>query len=187
MNPVAAKQRIPPEDLLTMPNGDGFELVNGALVERNMGWESSWIASRLSHFLTSFCDANQLGWVAGADASYQCFPDDPTKVRRPDVSFIRGDRLAADDRPEGHCRIAPDLAVEVISPNDLYSEVETKVDEYLRAGVQLVWVIDPPTRTVRVHRADGTLADLHEADQLSGENVLPGFRCAVRDLFRTPR
>ena len=96
-----------------------------------------------------------LGWVAGADASYQCFPAAARQVRKPDASFIRIDRLPAGEEPEGHCPIAPDLAVEVVSPNDLYSEVEEKVDDYLAAGVRLVWVIDPPTRTAHVHRAGG--------------------------------
>jgi Uma2 family endonuclease len=186
MNPSVVSQTYTPEDLLAMPNGDDFELVGGELVERNMGSESSWIGGRLHHFLSTFCDAANAGWVAPADASYQCFPDDADKVRKPDVSFIRLERLPAEDRPEGHCPIAPDLAVEVISPHDLYSDVENKVDEYLEAGVALVWVIDAPTRTVRVHRADGTLADLQEDDELDGENVLPGFRCLLRDLFRPP-
>lgn len=66
------------------------------------------------------------------------------------------------------------------------TDVEGKVDEYLRAGVSLVWVIDPLTRTVRVHRADGRLTDLRADDALDGEDVLPGFRCLVRDLFRAP-
>ena len=186
MNPSAVSLAHTPEDLLAMPNGEDFELVAGELVERNIGWESSWIGGRVHYLLSAFCDASNAGWVAPADASYQCFPDDPDKVRKPDVSFIRLQRLPADDRPEGHCPIAPDLAVEVISPHDLYSDVENKVDEYLEAGVSLVWVIDPPTRSVRVHRADGTLADLQEEDELDGENVLPGFRCLLRDLFRPP-
>ena len=186
MNTTAIKQQYTPEDLLTMPDGDRFELVDGELVERNMGWESSRVGGRLLGYLFEFCEPKQLGWLAPADASYQCFPDDPDKVRKPDVSFVRLERLPAHQRPEGHCPIAPDLAVEVVSPNDLYSEVEAKVDEYVRAGVQLVWVVDPPTRTVRAHRADGTVTDLNENDFLDGENVLPGFRCRVSDLFRAP-
>ncbi len=186
MNPVAVECNYTPEDLLVLPDGDNFELVGGELVERNRGWESSWIGGRLHHFLSTFCDAHHAGWVAPADAGYQCFSDDLGKVRKPDASFIRLERLPAEERLEGHCPIAPDLAVEVISPHDLYSEVEAKVDEYVQAGVSLVWVVDPPTRSVRVHRADGTLADLREDDELDGENVLPGFRCPVRELFRTP-
>ena len=186
MNIVATKQRYTPEDLLAMPDSVSFELVNGELVERKMGWKSSWVAGRVLTFLSTFCDANSLGLVAPADASYQCYPDAPGKVRKPDVSFIRLSWLPAEEELEGHCRIPPDLAVEVVSPNDLYYEVEEKVAEYLAAGVQLVWVVNPPTRMVRIHRADGTVADLREPDELSGEDVVPGFRCRVGALFATP-
>jgi Uma2 family endonuclease len=186
MSTVAAKTRYTPEDLLTMPDGDRYELVDGELVERNMGWRASWIGGRLHYFLSDFCQKNPVGWVAPADASYRCYPDAPDKVRKPDVSFIRMERMPAGEQPEGHCRLAPDLVVEVISPNDLYYEVEEKVAEYLAAGVRLVWVVNPPTRSVRVHRADGTLADLEETDELNGEDVLPGFRCCVSDLFVLP-
>jgi Uma2 family endonuclease len=72
---------------------------------------------------------------------------------------------------------------EVISPNELASELEAKVAEFLSAEVQLVWVIDPEQRTVRIHRADGTFGWLREGDTLSGETILPGFSCPVRDLF----
>ena len=183
---VATTQRTTPEDLLAMPDGDRYELVNGELVERNMGWNSSWIGGQLFFYLTAFLEANPLGRAAPADAGYQCYPDEPRKVRRPDVSFIRADRLPAEEDREGHCRIAPDLVVEVISPNDLYYGVEDKVEEYLAAGVRLVWVVNPPTRTVRVHRIDGTQGYLREADELSGEDVVPGFRCRVGTLFATP-
>jgi Uma2 family endonuclease len=180
------KPEITPDELLSMPDGKRYELVDGKLVERNVGWDSSWIAGRLHHLLSTFCDSHGGGWVAPSDASYQCFFDEPKKVRRPDVSFIRTERLPASNRPQGHCSIAPDLAVEVISPRDLYSRVEAKVDEYLQAGTPLVWVVDPPTRTARVHRADGTVTDIHENGELEGEDVLPGFRCRLADVFRTP-
>lgn len=180
------KHEMTPEELLSMPDGKRYELVDGKLVERNMAWKSSRIGGRVSHLLSAYCDAHNAGWVAPGDASYQCFPDAPKKVRRPDASFIHSDRLGAEEEPEGHCPIAPDLAVEVISPGDRYSPVESKVDEYLRAGTRLVWVIDPPTRTVRIHRADGTVMDVHEDGELDGEDVLPGFRCRVAEIFRTP-
>jgi Uma2 family endonuclease len=183
MSTAETKTRYTPEDLLAMPDGKNYELADGELVERNMGWESSWIGGRLHHFLSAYCEANRLGWVAPGDASYQCFPFPSDQVRRPDVSFISIHRLTPDHKPSGHCRIAPDLVVEVVSPNDLYLDVEAKVAEYLEAGVCLVWVVNPPTRSVRVHRKDGTLADLEASDELSGEDVVPGFRCQVAEIF----
>jgi Uma2 family endonuclease len=186
MSTVATKQHCTPEDLLVMPDAVSYELVDGELLEREMGWKSSVIGGEVGFLLKAHCKAHNLGWVAPADASYQCFPDAPNKVRRPDVSFIRLERMPADEEPEGHCRIAPDLAVEVTSPNDLFDDVEEKVEEYLTAGVRLVWVVHPSTRTVRVRRADGTISLLREADELSGEDVVPGFRCRVSDLFAVP-
>src|SRR6516164_2607030 len=100
-----------------------------------------------------FCRPKTLGWVFPEGTSYQCFSDAPGKVRKPDVSFIRLERLSAEEAAaRGHARIAPELAVEVVSPNDLYEEVDEKVEEWLAAGVQLVWVVSPRLRTVTVHR-----------------------------------
>jgi Uma2 family endonuclease len=186
MSTVATKQRYTPEDLLTMPDAVSYELVDGELVERDMGWKSSRIGASMVSLLRIYCAARGLGWVAGADASYQCYPDAPKKVRRPDASFIRLERMPPGEEPEGHCRIAPDLAVEVTSPNDFFDEVEAKVVEYLGAGVRLVWIVHPPTRTVHIRRLDGTVAMLREADELSGEDVVPGFRCRVGELFAVP-
>jgi len=148
-----------------------------------MGWESSWIGGQLYFLLAAYCKANRLGWVAPADASYQCFPFPSDKIRRPDVSFISIQRLTPDRKPSGHCLLAPDLVVEVVSPNDLYLDVEAKVAEYLGAGVRLIWVVNPPTRSVRVHRKDGAVFDLEGTDELSGEDVVPGFRCRVAEIF----
>jgi Uma2 family endonuclease len=183
MSAVSSKTGYKPEDLLTMPDADRYELVDGTLVERNMGIESSWIGGEIYGWLRDFARLNQRGWVIPADGSYQCFPHAPQRVRRPDVSFIRFGRLPGERLPEGHALITPDLAVEVISPNDLYEEIDAKVEEYLQAGVQTVWVVNPRTRTVQVHRADGSVTKLRESDELTGEGPLAGFRCALRDLF----
>lgn len=186
MTATLSQPEVSPDDLLSMGDDNvAFELVNGELVEKTMGWESSWIASELAALLRDECRRHRpsLGWALGGEATYQCFDDDPEKVRRPDASFIARGRLPGGRRPKGHCRVAPDLAVEVVSPNDTYSHLEEKVAEYLGAGVRLVWVIDPPTKTVRVHRADGSTATLHSGDELSGEEVIVGFRCRVADLF----
>jgi Uma2 family endonuclease len=186
MTTEATKQLYMPEDLLVMPDAISYELVDGELVERQSGWKSSRIGASVAVLLMAHCDANGLGWVVGAGASYQCFADAPHKVRKPDASFIRLERMPPGEEPEGHCRIAPDLAVEVISPNDLYDAVENKVEEYLTAGVRLMWVVNPSTRTVRVNRADGTETRLRQTDELSGEDVVPGFRCRVSELFAVP-
>jgi Uma2 family endonuclease len=178
---------ITPEDLLRLPDSVSYELVDGKLVERHLGFESSEIAARIIFLIALFQRDHRLGHLAGTDAGYQCFPDAPNKVRKPDVSFVRFGRLPGEKAPKGHCRIPPDLAVEVVSPGDLSYEIEEKVSEYLGAGVPLVWVVHPPTRTVRVHRPPtsprGVVSQLGEADALDGEDVLPGFSCPVKSLF----
>lgn len=174
---------ITPDDLLAMPNEVDYELVNGELVQRHMGAESSWIASNLIVLMAVFYRGRVPGHLFTTDCGYQCYADDPSKVRKPDVSFVRKGRFPQDRIPKGYIRIAPDLAVEVLSPNDLADDAEAKVEEYLDAGVRLVWVISPKAETVTVYRDDRSAVKLHEADELSGENVLPGFRCKVSDLF----
>jgi Uma2 family endonuclease len=169
-----------------MPDGDLYELIDGMLMERNMGAWSSYVGSRLLKLLAICCDEFCLGWYWGADASYQCFSNRPRLVRKPDVSFIRLGRLPGERAPEGHTRIAPDLAVEVISPNDLAYEIDERVSDYLGAGTRLVWVINPVQRTVLIYRADGSISGMREGGELNGEDVIPGFRCPVHSLFITP-
>jgi Uma2 family endonuclease len=187
MSTLASKTQYTPEDLFSMPDGDRYELVAGKLVERNKSFWSSYIAGVIYRLLSIFCLEKKLGWVAPEGTSYQCFPDDLRKVRRADVSFIRLDRLTSERATaEGHMSVVPDLAVEVISRNDISYEVHAKAEEWLSAGVQILWIVNPRTRSVTVRRADGTIGILHENDDLTGENVIPGFRCQVRELFLLP-
>jgi Uma2 family endonuclease len=186
MNLLVPQPTYTADDLLTLPDGDRFELVDGRLTERQMGAGSSYLGCRLSRLLGNYCESPFSGWVLGADASYQFLPDRPNLVRKPDVSFIRLGRLPNEELPTGHVRLAPDLAVEVVSPNDLYYEVEAKVREYRQAGVRLVWIVVPPSRSVLVRRLDGTITEVLEGGELSGEDVVPGFRCRVADIFHAP-
>jgi Uma2 family endonuclease len=178
-----AEKLYTPEDLLTMPDRKNYELVDGHLVERNVSVLSSWVGGRMYHILEGFLDDHDLGWAWPADQGYECFPDAPGKVRKADVSFIRLERMPEGPTSEGYIYIPPDLAVEVVSPNDLAYEVEAKVLQYLNAGIPLIWVIDPEARTVRIHRRDGSVSWLREKDELSGEDVVPGFRCPVSAIF----
>lgn len=187
MSTLTATARYSPEDLLRMPDGDQYELVAGQLVERNMSFWSSFVAGETFGRLRDYCRAGHPGWLVPEGTSYQCFPHAPNKVRRADVSFIKAERLSlVQATEEGHLSIFPDLAVEVLSPNDLAYEVNAKVQDFLRAGVLLVWIIEPRMRTVQVYRPTGQAANLGENDELTGEDVLPGFRCRVGDLFLPP-
>ncbi|HYT87728.1 MAG TPA: Uma2 family endonuclease [Gemmataceae bacterium] len=172
-----------PEQLLEMEDGDRFELIDGQLVERNLGAMSSQVALNALGLLREYVHPKKLGKLFGTDCGYQIFPDKPNQVRYPDGSFIARGRLSEDRTPGGHVPIPPDLAIEAVSPNDTAEEVETKRLAFLRAGVRLLWVIYPENRTVHVYRKEGGAAALGEGDELSGEDVLPGFVCKVADLF----
>ena len=176
-------RRYTPEDLLAMPDGKSYELVDGHLVERKMGAESSWVGGRLYLRLALFCQEHDRGNVWPADNGYQCFPHRPSLVRRPDVSFVRFGRLPGDILPEGWIKIPPDLIVEVVTPNDSVEELEEKLDDYRKARVPLVWVIFPKARKAKVLRLGGPPVELGEDDELSGEDIIPGFRCPLSEIL----
>jgi len=173
------------EDLLSLPDaGKGYELVDGRLVEKRMGTLSSWVAGRILRILASLEDQG-LGWVLPPDTGFQCFAD-PQQVRKPDVSFIRRGRLPEDQLPSGYCTVAPDLAIEVLSPNDRVYDIDARITDYLAAGVPLLWLVNPETRMVQVIQPDGSSVRLSGEEELTGGDVLPGFRCRVADLFSSP-
>jgi Uma2 family endonuclease len=173
-----------PEELLEMPDGGHYELVDGELRERKVSALSNLVTIEISAILRNHCREHDRGWLFAADHGYRCFPWKPRQIRRADVAFFRKDRYPlAQLLKDGYTTIPPDLAVEVVSPNDGASEVAEKVQEYLRAGVNLVWLIYPETRQALVIRGDRSATWLQEGDELSGEDVVPGFRCRVGDLF----
>ena len=121
--------------------------------------------------------------VFGPATPYRCFPNDPRQVRKPDVSFVAAGRLPAGRLPRGSAPFAPDLAVEVVSPTDPCEYLELKVADYRSAGVRLIWVVNPATRSVLIRRLDRTCAELDDTGSLDGEDVVPGFACRVAELF----
>jgi len=189
MNMLVAPQKLfTPEDLLALPeDGPTFELVDGQLVERPMSMRSGRISGQILILLGNHCNRHDAGAVyPGGEPGYQCFPNQPNKVRKPDVSFVRKDRLAAAEEPDGYSRIPPDLAVEVVSPNNLVADIDARLLDYLSVQVPLVWIVRPRCRMVEIHRADGTSSLLRDNEEITGEAVLPGFRCLVAEFFRNP-
>jgi Uma2 family endonuclease len=171
-----------PDELLRMPDGKGYELVDGIPVEHNLGLLGSWVAGQLAWHVGKHCTARRLGYVFGS-AQYFCFPNRPSLIRKPDVSFIRYGRFPDDRLPRAYCTIPPDLAAEVVSPWELAESLMDKVGNYLAVGVRLVWVVYPATRTITVYRPDRTGCWLSDEQDLCGEVVLPEFRCRVANLF----
>ena len=173
-----------PEDLLALPDYGRYELIDGQLVERHTGAKASYAATNVLVLMGHFVRSNSLGLVFQADCGYQIFPEEPNRVRFADGSFIRRGRLPEDRPPQGHCRTPPDLVIEAVSPHDTAYEVEDKIEQWLSAGVQLVWVIYPDTQRVQVHRPDSTVTKLQSEEQLVGEDVVPGFQCQVTEIFQ---
>lgn len=175
----------PKHPLHPQPDDDrkGCELIDGVWVEKSMSNVAGLVGSNILFAIKSSVRANRLGLVMTETAMYQLDPEKPRHWRRPDLSFIRYGRLPNDKLPEGRITIAPDLAVEVISPNDKADELETKLTEYLQAQTRLMWVVYIPTRHVWAYRPDGTARLYRETDTLPGEDVLAGFSVPVAELF----
>jgi Uma2 family endonuclease len=177
------KTEITPEEFLEMEDAVSYELVDGQLVERNMSTLSCLVEALTFQKVQSHAGPNSLGPVWTGTMGFAYFPDRPRHVRRPDVSFVKAERMTPELFQTGNLPIAPDMAVEVISPNDTAHEIAEKIEEYRLAGVSLIWVIEPELRIVDVYRKNGVNSRLRETDELDGEDVLPGFRCRVSELF----
>jgi Uma2 family endonuclease len=183
MSATAPKKIVTPEELLTMPDAVRFELVDGELVERNVSVLSGRVEVLVVSRLQICAEVNNAGEVFSSSLGCRFYPDDPDRIRKPDGTFVRRDRFSLEHYNDGFLTIRPDIVVEVISPNDNAHEVIEKREEYLAAGVPLIWIIDPESRIVDVYRADGTPSRLTASDELSGEDVFPEFRCKVAELF----
>ncbi len=181
--PLQFKDELTLEEFLTLPDHDHYELVDGHLVETNVSNLSSWVGGQLAHMLANHCQEHHLGWVFPSDTLIRCFPWNPKLVRKPDVSFLQTDRMRPEIWTEGFITEPPDLAVEVISPNDLATDLFRKLAEYLRAGVRLIWLIDPQVRQAQVFRPDGSGLLILEEGTLDGETIIPGFHVALSALW----
>ena len=159
------------------------ELIDGVLVEKAMGFHESLLAVFLGRLLGEYVDRRNLGVVAGEAATLQLFPD---LVRIPDVCFVSWDRMPDRKLPAAPVpHLVPNLAVEVLSKSNTKSEMAAKRRDYFSAGVELVWEIDPKTRTVAVYRSAADVATLGSDEVLDAGEVLPGFQLPLRDLFAT--
>lgn len=168
------------EELLRAGDIGRCELVRGELhMMIPPGARHGVITVNLTAPIANHVKANGLGTVLAAETGF-CLARDPDTVRAPDVAFVRTDRPKPD---RGYYPGAPDLAVEVLSPDDRPGYVRDKVAEWLEAGAHAVWVVDPRTRTVVIHESGGEPREYGEADTLPGGDVLPGFELAVREVF----
>lgn len=171
------------DELYMLPD-DGFryELVRGEVRRKPpAGSEHGAVVMNLGSPLHWFVRSHDLGVVFGAEAGFK-IASDPDTVRAPGLASVRRERIPEGGIPSGFWPGAPDLAVEVVSPGDTYTEVE-KVHDWLNAGTRMVLVLNPRTRSVTIYTSFTTVARLTESDTLTGGEVLPGFTCRVSGLF----
>ena len=160
-----------------------IEIVDGEVEIKDMaGLRSSGIAARIIVELGIYLKSNNVGELYGADATFTFGEDE----RMPDVSFVSNEKLK-DGEPITKADFAPDLAVEVISPSDVYSKVLKKIREYLDAGVKQVWLIEPEFQTLTIYAPPMISETLTAADTLICKEVLPDFRLELKEIFRQPK
>ena len=170
------------EELLRTPGLGRCELVRGELIMMTpAGFEHGRIVSRIGARLEDFVEEQRLGIVTGAETGFQ-IGRDPDTVRAPDVGFVRAERVPAGPI-RGFFPGAPDLAVEVLSPDDRAGEVLGKVQDWLAAGCRAVWVVDPARQTVSAYRSRDPMVVWGVSDELSGGDILPGFKVPVAEIF----
>lgn len=176
---------ITADEFLTWPDEPGCrqELIRGEVVTMSLaGGEHGEIVLLIGYLFVAHLKAHKLGKAFGAETGF-IVERDPDTVRGADVAFVSNERLAGVINFKKHIPFGPDLAVEVRSPNDRDAEVEEKVQLWLSSGSQLVWDVDPGTRTVVVHRPGAEPVTLREDDEIDAGAVIPGFRCRVADFF----
>ncbi len=173
------------EELLVIPRDDGrFELVEGELIELSPppGIQHGFIAGKAFSVLDRFVTPRGLGIVLAAETGFQ-ISSKPDTVRAPDAAFVAASRLPKGGLPTGYLRLAPDIAVEVVSPSDTASYVQQKVCTWLEAGCRLVWILYPESRSMAVFRSMKDSRILGPDDVLDAVPVLDGFSTSVSKLF----
>jgi Uma2 family endonuclease len=179
---------ITADELLKMPRGGmRRELIRGELSTMSpAGSEHGVLTMRLSSLVEQYVTTRNLGLVFTAETGF-LLERNPDTVRAPDITFVRQERIPASGIPQHYWPGAPDLAVEVVSPNDTVREVDDKVAGWLQAGSLSVWVVSPRWKTVTVYVAGGTITTFSVGDMLDGGDALPGFQCPVSEIFRFHR
>lgn len=170
------------EELLAMGDLGPCELIDGRIIPMSpAGGKHGLIEYRIGQKLGAYVDDRKLGWIfVGETGLY--IRRNPDRIRAADVAFVSRQRLARYPE-EGFLSVAPELIVEVISPNDTWEEMRRKLQDYFSIGVERVWVVEPENRAVVVYRSVSESRVLAEGDVLLGEGVLAGFRLPVAELF----
>ena len=172
------------DDLLRLDSeGVRGELIRGVLHETMpAGYAHGKIVMNLGILLGVFIKPRRLGSLIASDSGVW-LERDPDTVREPDIAYFSAAKIPLDALDTGYAEVPPDLVVEIVSPSDTRREVHDKALMWLSYGVDLVWVVQPDTRTVDVYEPGRAVMTLDEHDTLDGGDVLPGFTCAVSEVF----
>ncbi len=171
------------EEFADLPSSRWSELIDGVVVATSPpAPEHGGVAGTVSGLL--FVHVRPLGLGRVLTEAGFIIRRNPDAVRAPDVAFIPAERIPPEGLPRRYWEIAPDLVVEVVSPSDTPAEVLGKVREWIEAGVRLVWVVYPVTRTIQVVRSLQDLVALGIGDTLDAGDVVPGFSCPVAEIFQ---
>lgn len=158
------------------------ELIDGRIVYMSpTGVEHALIENRLGRLLGNFVEERKLGFVLSGEVGIY-IRRRPDRVRAADIAFVSRER-GGSKPPKGFSQAAPELIVEVMSPDDRWQDVREKIEEYFSIGVQWVWVVEPENRAVLVYRSATEMQKLSKGDALRGEGVLAGFETPVAKLF----
>jgi Uma2 family endonuclease len=186
--PMVATRPMTIEELEAMgAEAERYELIRGVLREvEGMSEKHGAVGGRATAYIGGFVLQHDLGEVFISDSRF-VFPGNPPSWLAPDMAFVSAARLPTRDFVDVYSRRIPDLVLEVKSPSNSESDLRQKISVYLESGVRVVWLVRPDDRTVTVYRPGQPERVLGEGDVLDGEEVLPGFRLPLRDLFRAPR
>lgn len=169
------------DDLLRCPeDGRKYELVDGEIVVSPTGFGHAQAVTKIVHIIATFLDTHPIGAVCADNLGIN-LPNG--NLRSPDVTFVRNEKVLVGKAAEGFANFIPDLAVEVLSPNDSLREVGQKIGEFLECGVPVVWLVDPQHQAVTVYRSLSMTGQLSSSDTIVSE-ALPGFSCTVSHFFQ---
>lgn len=180
-DPPPGTARVDDVIRLQVTEGRLYELIDGTLVEKAMGWEESLLAGVLLQWLNNYLDTHNLGVTTAPDGMTRLFGD---TVRGPDVAFVSWKRLPGGKIPKAAIPdLVPNFVIEILSVGNTYAEMSRKRREYFQAGVELLWMVDHRRRTVTVFRSAQDATVVHEGEKLNGAHVLPGWQVDTAELF----
>jgi Uncharacterized protein conserved in cyanobacteria, COG4636 len=175
---TAVKQRLTEEEFLRLPDdGRKYELVEGEAREVPAGVLHDAIVMRIGFLM--YPSAQKVGFLAASSAGFKMVTGN---IRSPDVSLVLRERLPEGKPPQGFLEGAPDLAIEVLSPNEDWAELGRKLGEYFASGTKQVWLVDPEKHMVTVYKSLTEVRVFYADDEISTE-LLPSFRCKVSELL----